>query len=422
MSKKNIDLSDFTPDTSDFTPDDRPDFAANPPGINPPGVPQQLQGKEDQRLWSPSDNREEFANNAGKFFRMASYALPGAIANRIPQLLGSKILTTGARAAVEGLGTGAMMKYDDASNKDAAIGGGIAAAGPVIGALASPAAKFIKNSAIKQYSQVFNPTREDTKQMTKRVVPQLLEQGKVALTRDGLARTASKNMSDIGQKIDAAYQARGNPVINSQPIIDKLDELQRSFTVNGVPFNENAVNAVGRVTNSIAALGKNPHLDDVVAARRILDSAVADARGHYKAVSDSTLLSAQKEGANAIRSELAKQHPDIDVLNKKFNLWSNVYDVLDATATRKVGQWGKIRSVITAATVGGSSYAHGGGLVQAATAAGVTAALTEAVNSPAWRTTSAVIKNQIANGLMSGNFPQTMALISSVVGGNSKRK
>jgi hypothetical protein len=64
-------------------------------------------------------------------------------------------------------------------------------------------------------------------------------------------------------------------------------------------------------------------------------------------MADQSLLNAQQaSSANAIRSELARQSPELDALNQQYNLWSKVKDVADASTDRKMGQKSLFRAML----------------------------------------------------------------------------
>jgi hypothetical protein len=64
--------------------------------------------------------------------------------------------------------------------------------------------------------------------------------------------------------------------------------------------------AINSVSDQISAMGSDISLQDAVKARRILDQAVAEAKGYQGAqLSDSGMAAIRKETANSIRSELA---------------------------------------------------------------------------------------------------------------------
>jgi hypothetical protein len=107
-------------------------------------------------------------------------------------------------------------------------------------------------------------------------------------------------------------------------------------------------------------MGPDISLQDAVKARRILDNAVAEAKGYQGAqLSDTSLAAIRKEAANSIRSELGQASPDLAAVNAKFHFWNSLNDVLEQTIQRKTGQVGALSKVETAVAGAGGMAAHG---------------------------------------------------------------
>jgi hypothetical protein len=65
--------------------------------------------------------------------------------------------------------------------------------------LAAPLSDFLKSPAQKSYEALLNPTKVATKYQTQRIMPQLLEEKPIALTRQGFANKAAANAEEAGQ-------------------------------------------------------------------------------------------------------------------------------------------------------------------------------------------------------------------------------
>ena len=144
-----------------------------------------------------------------------------------------------------------------------------------------------------------------------------------------------------------------------RPVIDGLQNLKNSFQVNGVSLRPEVDASIDQASASLSAMsqpGQGPgwwssktlSLQDAVKARRILDQAVAEAKGYQGAqLSDASLAAVRKEAANSIRSELGQASPDLAALNSKFHFWNTLSDVLDQTIQRKTGQVGALPKMET---------------------------------------------------------------------------
>jgi hypothetical protein len=270
-------------------------------------------------------------------------------------------------------------------------------------------ADFLQSSAQKSYERVLNPTTKATKFQTQQIMPQLLEQRPIALTRKGLAEKAAGRAEAAGQQIEQTVSGLQG-TMNMQPVIDGLQNLKKSFQVNGVSLRPEVDNAIDAVSNQMQAMGPDISLQDAVKARRILDNAVAEAKGYQGAqLSETSMTAIRKEAANSIRSELGQASPDLAAVNSKFHFWNTLSDVLDATIQRKTGQVGALPKMETAIAGAGGLARHG---VTGATGyAGVVYALGKAFRSTGWRTVSAATKSSIADALASGRFDTAAKLL-----------
>jgi len=274
----------------------------------------------------------------------------------------------------------------------------------------SPAASdLLKSSAQKNYEDVLNPTKVSTKYQTQKIMPQLLEERPVAMTRQGLAGKAAGQAEQAGQQIEQTVSGLQGK-INTQPVIDGLQNLKKSYQVNGVSLRPEVDNAIDAVSEQMQQMGPDISLQDAVKARRILDNAVAEAKGYQGAqLSDASMAAIRKETANSIRSELGQASPDLAALNSKFHFWNTLSDVLDQTIQRKTGQVNALPKVETAiAGAGGLAKAGLSGATGAGTAMWL---LGKTIRSTAWRTVSAATKSSIADALAGGKFDDAVGLL-----------
>jgi hypothetical protein len=270
-------------------------------------------------------------------------------------------------------------------------------------------AEFFKSSAQKNYEDVLNPTRVDTKYQTQKIMPQLLEESPIAMTRKGLAAKAAGQADIAGQQIEQTVSGLQG-TMNTQPVIDGLQNLKKSFQVNGVSLRPEVDNAIDAVSQQMQALGPDISLQDAVKARRILDDAVAEVGGYQgKPLSDTSLANIRKATANSIRGELGQASPDLAAVNAKFHFWNTLNDVLEQTMQRKTGQVGALPKMETV-IAGAGGLAHSG-LSGAAAYAGAISLLGKVMRSTAWKTVSAATKSGIADALTSGDFGTVRSLL-----------
>jgi hypothetical protein len=275
---------------------------------------------------------------------------------------------------------------------------------------AAPAvADFFRSSAEKNYQDVLNPTKVTTKYQTQKIMPQLLEEKPTAWTRKGLAEKAAGQAEQAGQGIEQTVSGLQG-TMNTQPVIDGLQNLKKSYQVNGVSLRPEVDNAIDAVSEQMQAMGPDISLQDAVKARRILDSAVAEAKGYQGAqLSDASMAAIRKETANSIRGELGKASPDLAALNSKFHFWNTLSDVMEQTIQRKTGQVNALPKMET--VIAGAGGLAKAGVTGAAGAGSAMWLLGKAVRSTGWRTVKAATKSSIVDALGNGQFDRAVGLL-----------
>jgi len=294
----------------------------------------------------------------------------------------------------------------------------------VLGKAAPTMRSALESSAAKNYEDVLNPTRVDTKYQTQKIMPQLLEERPVAMTRQGLANKAAGQADVAGQQIEQTVSGMQGSM-KTQPVIDRLENLRQQYQVNGVslrPEVDGAINTLQDQLRAVSQPGEVPggaegpgeptiSNQDVVRARRILDQAVAEVGGYQgRPLSDTSLANIRKETANSFREELSNSNPNLAALNAKFHFWNTLSEVMDATNQRKIGQVNALPKVETAVAAAGGLARSG--LTGAAGWGAAMNLLGKAVRSTGWRTVSAATKGAIADALSTGRVQDVQGLLN----------
>jgi hypothetical protein len=282
-------------------------------------------------------------------------------------------------------------------------------AGDVSGVPGGKMSDVLRDSAQKNYESVLNPTKVSTKYQTQKMMPQLMDERPRAWTRQGLADQAAAQADEAGQQIEQHVSGMQGSM-NTQPVIDALQNLKKANQVNGVSLRPEVDSAVDSVSDQMQQLGSTIPLQDAVKARRILDNAVSEAKGYQGAqLSDASMAAIRKEAANSLRSELAQASPDLAALNAKFHFWNSLSDAMDATIQRKTGQVNAFPK-LKAGIAGAAGFIHGGPIGAAATSAAF-AALDGAFHSTAWQTVSAATKLSLADALAAGKVDSVVGIL-----------
>lgn len=266
----------------------------------------------------------------------------------------------------------------------------------------------IRGSAVKNMSEVLRPTTKATKAMTEQVAPELVKRKVVSGSVSGLLNRSKAELTKVGDAFDEVLsKIDGGKEFKIQPLQNTLESLKSNFYVkdragkikigtsgNPIAINQNVLNTIDELQGILREFGDNISFDSMRSLRQILDKEVAQSGGFLKTLKEGAELDIKKNLSNSIRNILAKESPDLAKLNAEFSFWKKTEDILKATKARQTGKpislGAKATSVIGAAT---------GGLKWAVLAP----LLEKAFTSAAWKTSSALLKNNLADALVSGN-------------------
>jgi hypothetical protein len=183
-----------------------------------------------------------------------------------------------------------------------------------------------------------------------------------------------------------------------------------------------AVKNLTRVSKLIDTLTDDAGEVDVHQLRKvkgIFDKVVADKGGYagkQLSIADSAGVLARKEAANSIRNELAKQFPDIAVVNREFHFWSQVQDVMDETLRRTSSQSQPMGQQL--AKVAGAAAMGHAGAAKAMMTGQTMGLLRKVTTSAGWNTKiAAPVKTALADAIASGNGAGTMKMLRNIAFG-----
>ncbi len=320
----------------------------------------------------------------------------------------------------------------------AALSGGIQEVGGVLAPkIASRGASGLRNAATKDYERVLSATTAVNKAKAAKIIPGLLERGVIAPSRKALQTRLAFETAQAGEAIGAketaiiAAERAGTTArnIDSQALLKSLDTFRDKMLVPGTKFpivgNQAGLSAidaqVAKLKELVDQQGRYLSKESAIGLRRILDEqVVASKQGAYLGadLAAKSLAKAQREFANALRRELAAKEPDLAKLNSEFSFWKSGLDVIKATNLRKISQTGIVDRILGAGGMGAGggalAYALTGSTREAAGAGLALAALRKAMQTTAWKTTSAVAKSRIADALASGDTQAALGAIARV--------
>jgi len=385
-----------------------------------------------QKIGFGTEKIGEFLIPSGSVSKGAKAAEAALDASKLPAFLrgAAKVV---AGAGLEGAANAGVTAAQGGSAKDvaenAALGAGGVVAGKALGALGKAVENPLKVSAEKSYAQALGATTKENKAIAQTVVPQLIDKKVSAFSRAGLMKKAEKGVEVAGQAIDAELgKIPKNAPVNLANVADDLERTKQSFMVPGangkmVVADPQAVQHIEGFQNIIKQIGeKDAPYESVRQLRQIWDKSIADAKGFYgKTVTEGSILDAKKAAANSLRSELAKEFPDLAKVNREYSFWSKTQKVLEDTLERTQSQRRPITETIrrTAGAVIGSSVGGGAGAVLGDIAMG---GLSKLVDSTAWKTIGAIQKTQIANFLASGKLEEAIKIITKAAAAHNVKE
>jgi hypothetical protein len=296
----------------------------------------------------------------------------------------------------------------------------------------------LKTAAKNQYIRALGAAGKYDKAIARDIAPEMIQRGVVG-SLEGIEKTATANADALRPELNAEYQALQGaspvlPVRNAQTgqmtagttgqiplsgrkILYDLDQLKNRYIVRGQVADPAAINAIEGVQDIVRQYGPNLSPMEMRQLKQIFDAPVAKAGGYAGAdLETQYALQAKEAAANSIRSILHNTPSDIAGLDQKISFWLDVKRVAGNTALRRSGQEGGLQKVF-APLAGGVAGAvglvgagpHGG--LEAGAAATAVALAAQAMRSPAWRTTSAVVKDRLASALANESVADVHAIL-----------
>jgi len=304
----------------------------------------------------------------------------------------------------------------------AVLGGAAPLVGGVLGKLGGKIAPALEESAARDYTKALKPTTNENKAIAAKIVPELIGK-KVIGTRGSLMEKFESKAATAGEEIGKKAEAiPDSTVVPVQPVIDELEKAKQELMITGkggkqVAADPDKVASIEAMQKQLKSLGDEVSWGSMRKFRQVLDRNLARSKAFFgKTLAEGSKLDIQRTAAGAMRDILAKDHPDIDALNKEFSFWSNAEKVLGDTIQRTKGhETPLVEKAAGAGAVFGSLF-HKTAVIPAVILDG----LLSFSRSALWRTTSAVVKNDIAKSLASGDFEKISKLIAKATQGVSK--
>jgi hypothetical protein len=325
-------------------------------------------------------------------------------------------------AAIDDLGEQIGAKFDtlpaDAKNSVA----------PVINQI-----ELLKNSYKIKGTNTIPEAAKDVFESLSRTQDEILSLGK-----NKLVETTIQNHLDEAKDVISSFgkdmltRTTQTPEVLKRAIINITDGL----TMDGLPEYAKAIKGVNLTgISSLDELGSaikdkllqnnlySVSTESLRSYRQILDNIIKKTpKGGFGLTGlESAKLTATKASANAIRDVLAKDYPEIAALNKEYTFWKNVNKIIGDTIQRTKGQGTPLGETIAEGAGAAAGLIKGGTFGNALMTAVGFKLIKAVVTSPAWRMTSAISRNQLANALANGTTDQAINIINKIVAGSVSR-
>lgn len=204
----------------------------------------------------------------------------------------------------------------------------------------------LEKQAEWQVKEFLKPTKNITKDISKKITPDLIDRIKKWEIKPG----DREQILDIANsKVSEFWEEIGNFIkewkvkweIDFDGMIDILAKEDAKLRIDWeiLPWNELAVNFINKQLDFLGNLqtkyGKNIPAEKQVELRRLYD--VVFDKGITRDKISKFQDDLQIKLADDLRKELAKNNPQLDELNKNFTFYKGLQNVLDETVTRT--QW-----------------------------------------------------------------------------------
>lgn len=399
---------------------------------------------------------ENTAQTVGKIGeQVAEYAgAEGAVKGGIAAA--GKVLTLPGKVAAGAAVGGAVAKMQGGDASTGALAGSVA---PVAEEGVAAASNAIKSklvaSAQQSWHRLLGATRDTNKLTAGKIVPDLVDRGVVVGTRKGALERFSAEVDDLGQKIDDIWQSLPpDAEISAKPIKDAVAEAKKEFQIQGgmkqstvalkdVQPTDKVVSIDHKGGTAIIESQKTVNIEPGIARNfdrvsALIDAATDDATGNVNvhklrkvrqvwdeivgpkggyvgkdlSLPDRAGIITRREGANAIRAELANAIPDLQAINKEYTFWRRAEKVMRDTVTRTSSQSQHMGEQIM--NVAGAAAGAKGGVVKALITGKAAAMFRKVTTSAAWNSVSALTKSRLANAIAAGDRAGATDLIYRV--------
>lgn len=329
------------------------------------------------------------------------------------------------RRGLEGATAGGLTLAQGGSPTAALISAGLSAALPGTDKARKFASEAVKDSAESTVARALGATKEVAKQEAADIAPDILARG-VGGTRRTMLTQAEGRVGGIGREIGAVVDAAAKQG-STVPVQEFLTALRQSriksqgnvSMATAIPGTESILSTLDELEQFAAGFGTTIPIDKAQAIKQVWANIVSKA-GLYgpsagAAPTDKAVAFAYKEGADAMRALISSESPTLAKLNKEFEFWKGLQDILVATKLRTQAQGGGLTATIAGGSAGTAVGAATGSIPQALGGAAAVAAVTRIIQSPIFRTrVTGPLKMALADAISAGDQGKVLRAIANI--------
>lgn len=377
---------------------------------------------------APGDSAEKVG---GVVAEALPYFVPGGAARGASRAAtaAGRFIEGGAKMLLEGGRSAAISRgLQGSTPEESLMAGAIGAAGQGVTNAADALVPALKRSAIDLFQKAVKPTREHLKVAVERIAPEAVKRG----IKGSLAEITgeAKGKRDAAEKLIRSTYDRATASgkrFDATAIADSIDDLKRQFNIVGQgggtirPQAEAALDAIKERVLAQGGPGVGISPRDLWETRKAIDEIIAGASGAGFDVKKAGVKGASDRVSTAARRLMQDKLNTIDPtrlpkMNEEFGFWSDLYKGAKSSATRGVGQESPLWSTLVGSGVGAAAGGIAGkdkesaGIGAVIGAAGGKKAL-DLMRTPAWRTTSAAVRDAVADLIKKGRVDDAVALL-----------
>jgi len=273
----------------------------------------------------------------------------------------------------------------------------------------------LKISSEKQVEQALWTTKEKFKQKWRELAPEILERG-IKWSKEEIKQLAEQKSSQYWKEIEdfvASWKLTGT--VKRDDLLNVLDDIRKEWQVWDVIIDESIVSATDKFADIISSFGKEIPAEKARIIRQMFDKAVYNTKWIISEESLSLKNNIKKWLWDNIRKQLAEQNPDLAKINKEFNFYNKLDEVLTETLNRQwPQQWWLTWNIVWWGWLWAWAVVFWD-LTWAIATAAVAKWLTEAMKSTRWRLVSAGLKNKLAKALASWNKNEATRIATEII-------